>query len=301
MLPKNINTFGVASCLGGSESTCHTAPEQIKYSQFEHILSAQHLSLNWQGVINQKLSVNNRLDELKNINQEIALFTENNVKQSSQFLVISGDHSSAMGTWAGVKNALAKRSPIESIGLIWLDAHLDAHTLNSSLSGNFHGMPVSVLLGLSEPELLHCYPSQDYILAKELLMYGIRSYENSEKKLLDTHHVHHFPFDISASMNKVKNAFLCDCNKLIKNCDVIGISLDLDILDPIDAPAVETAVANGPTKSHLLEILCAIKKQAKNKFIGLEISEFNPVKDKAYKTEKVIFEIIAQMFSAGFV
>ena len=287
----------MASCLGGSENTCHTAPGEIKASLFNSILSTQSLSLNWQGIIRQKFSVNNRFKELKKINQQIAVFTEKNVTEARQFLVMSGDHSSAMGTWAGVKNALAKQLPHSRVGLIWLDAHLDAHTLKSSPSGNFHGMPVSALLGLSEPALLKTYPSSWYFLSNELLMYGIRSFENSEKKLLDTNHVHYYPFEISSSMGKVKNDFLDDCQNLINHCDVIGISLDLDILDPIDAPAVETAVENGLNKEELLDILYAIKIQAKDKFIGLEISEFNPVKDKANKTEKIIFEVIAKVFS----
>jgi len=297
MLPKKIiNTFGVASCLGGSESTCHTAPDEIKNSQFQKILSAYSVSLNWQEIIGQKLWANNKLEELGSINHKIAIFTEEKITQSEVFLVISGDHSSAMGTWAGVKNALAKKSPQKSFGLIWLDAHLDAHTLSSSPSGNFHGMPVSAILGLAEPDLLNTYPSKDYILSNEILMYGIRSFEESEKKLLDTNKVKFYPFEISSSMNKVKNNFLDDCKKLITNCDVIGISLDLDILDPFEAPAVETAVNNGLAKRYLIDILQQIKTMANNKLVGFEISEFNPIKDKNNKTEKAILEIIAKVF-----
>ena len=294
---KNINTLGVASCLGGSETTCHTAPGEIKYSNFGHILSEQHLVLDWQDIIGQNFLAYNRLNELININQKIAHFSAKNVSDSMIFLVISGDHSSAMGTWAGVKNALAKEQPAKTLGLIWLDAHLDAHTLHSSPSGNFHGMPISALLGLSEPALLACYPSQYYIASHELLMYGIRSYESREKKLLEANKVQFYPFEISSTMNQVKDTFLADCESLIDACDVIGISLDLDVLDPFEAPAVETAVANGLKKSYLLDILKHLKKQAKDKLIGLEITEFDPVKDKNHKTEKAIFEIIAQVFS----
>jgi len=88
MLPKKIiNTFGVASCLGGSESTCHTAPDEIKNSQFQKILSAYSVSLNWQEIIGQKLWANNKLEELGSINHKIAIFTEEKITQSEVFLV----------------------------------------------------------------------------------------------------------------------------------------------------------------------------------------------------------------------
>jgi len=294
---KQIHTIGVASCLGGSETTCYTAPAVIKYSKHSSILNANDLQLYWQDILSQNFLAPNRLNELININHRIASYTAQTVINQKQFLVISGDHSSAMGTWAGAQNGLKQRQTNASFGLIWLDAHLDAHTLHSSPSGNFHGMPVSAILGLAEPALLSAYPSSHYFSSQDILIYGVRSFESSEQELLQEQNVSFYPFEISSRMNKEKNDFLLKCYQLIERCDGIGISLDLDILDPFEAPAVETAVANGLKKSYLIDILKSLREHAKNKFVGLEISEFNPINDKAGKTEKAIFEIIVQLFA----
>jgi len=296
-LEKQILTIGVASCIGGSETTCHTAPGVVKYSEFKEHMLAPELKLYWQEILEQEFLAPNRLKELININHRIASYTAQNVLDKKTFLVISGDHSSAMGTWAGVQNGINKRHANSKLGLIWFDAHLDAHTLRSSPSGNFHGMPVSGLLGLAEPALLNAYPSLHYIAADELVMYGIRSYESSERSLLEKHQVKIYPFEINSRMEAVKEQFVAHCKQLIDRCDVIGISLDLDILDPFEAPAVETPVANGLKKTHLLMILENIKGYAKERLIGLEISEFNPINDINKKTEKAILEIINQVFS----
>ncbi|MFK5984648.1 MAG: arginase family protein, partial [Pseudomonadota bacterium] len=239
----------------------------------------------------------NKLQQLAKINHQIAKFTSRIVANNQAFLVLSGEHSSAMGSWAGAQNGLTKHSAKAKLGLIWLDAHLDAHTLHSSPSGNFHGMPVSALLGKAEPELLHAYPSNFFFSAETLLLYGIRSFEKSEKQLINDLNVKFYSYNKSPEQYKKTALFLHKSQQLIKQCDAIGISLDLDIVDPAYAPAVETDVAGGVTIDELMEILSIIKNSAEDKFIGLEITEFNPIREINHKTEKLILQIISKIFS----
>lgn len=298
---KQIPIIGVASCIGGSEETCHTAPDAFRLSPEIKRLKEQGIELYWQDILSQDFLTADKLRELVKINYGIASNIAQLTLQDKPFLVISGDHSSAMGTWAGAQNGLKKIGFKDNrelqLGLIWLDAHLDAHTLHSSPSGNFHGMPISAILGCAEPALLNAYPSLHYFSPSQLLMYGIRSYEMGEKQLLDELGVRHWEFEVCSAMMRHKEQFLKACQQLCKRVDVIGISLDLDILDPFEAPGVETAVPNGLKKSYLLDILAGIKQFAGDKLIGLEISEFNPVNDRKRKTEKAIADIVIEVFA----
>ena len=100
---------------------------------------------------------------IRTLNKTISQFSQTCIQQHQPFMVISGDHSSAMGTWAGVLNAL---QPTHQLGLLWLDAHLDAHTYRSSPSGHCHGMPVAALLGKADARLRRLYPSLHYLNTK---------------------------------------------------------------------------------------------------------------------------------------
>ena len=106
----------------------------------------------------------NKSNKLKKQRFYITQVVQQQNEDEYPFLIFSGDHSSAIGTWSGVLNSLPAES---SFALIWIDAHMDAHTLSTSHSGNLHGMPVSVLLGEAEHELQDCCPAQYNLPGKD--------------------------------------------------------------------------------------------------------------------------------------
>ncbi|MCU7940893.1 MAG: arginase family protein [gamma proteobacterium symbiont of Bathyaustriella thionipta] len=298
-----INTFGVAACLGGSQDTCHNAPYVIRTSQFQHYLTEKNLILKWRKIVIPMNSTANSLHCLSKINHEIASltyrYTIKNVSQNTvnhPFLLISGDHSSAIGTWSGVMQA-------KSLGLIWIDAHLDAHTLETSPSGNLHGMPLSVLLQKADQKLQSTYPQLNlnkhfnchYLSGKNLALLGTRSYEAEEYALLKK--VNASIYDMQTlNQNPIPTQQLNMIAKdLLTRCDVIGISLDLDAISPEDAPAVETPENNGVSGEMLISMLESFSY--KKNLIGFEISEFNPVNDIKQKTEKLIMQLIGAIFN----
>ena len=120
-------------------------------------------------------------EKLSRLNQSISRFTQYWTEQNQPFLVIGGDHSCALGTWGGVLNGLQQP---DKFGLIWLDAHMDAHTFATSPSGNIHGMPLAALLGKADKKLAAMYPGSDFIKPENLILIGVRSYENEEYDLL---------------------------------------------------------------------------------------------------------------------
>ena len=313
-----INTYGVAACLGGSESTCDDAPHVIRLSQFQDHLTEQNLALQWQKIVTAPEFSSDKtaqpLASLKAISHEIASLTyQYTIQQMSEntvnrpFLLISGDHSSAIGTWSGVMQA-------KTLGLIWIDAHLDAHTLKTSPSGNVHGMPLSLLLNKADKNLQATYPRPDYpgsdypklelsplnqnhyLSGHNLSLLGVRSFEPQEQALLKQVNARVcYMEQLQQHSNPVQ--LLNDiAEDLLSRCDVIGISLDLDAIDPEEAPAVETPEKNGIPAEMLLSMLNNFSY--KNQLIGFEISEFNPINDINRKTEKLIMQLIAAIFAS---
>jgi arginase len=289
MNKKIIQTLGVASSIGGTSASCANAPAVLKNSTYASILS--NTELNWQTPLEVSNANNNSLNMLNKQSCVISQFTQQQFEDENAFLVLGGDHSTAMGSWAGILNQLPADA---NFALIWIDAHMDAHTLQTSPSGNFHGMPVSVLLGEAEHELQSCFPSQQHFDGRDLYLFGIRSYEPEELVLLSKKNVNVFDTArIKKDGGTVK--VLKQLIETIGRCyDYFAISLDLDAIDPQDAPGVETRVDTGLSAKHLLAAFNGITL-GKN-FIGLEIAEFDPAKDQQQKTEKLVYEIIDSIY-----
>lgn len=277
-----VQTLGVASCLGGPIRSCGYAAEMLHDEFIRQKHEQQNLQLQWHMVYpgNHK----SKTKQLAKLNQSISRFTQYWTEQSQTFLVIGGDHSCALGTWGGVLNGLLRP---DQFGLIWLDAHMDAHTFATSPSGNIHGMPLSALLGLADKKLAKTYPGYNFIKPENLILIGIRSYEHAEYDLLKQAGV---KFVFARQINELAQILIEAIDKLSQSCKVIGISIDLDFIDPKDAPGVETPVPRGIKAEQLLEALTLIHRHPK--ICGLEISEFNPEKDAKNKTLYLMKKII---------
>ena len=192
---------------------------------------------------------------------------------------IGGDHAMAMGTWHGVKRYL--KAPL---GLIWLDAHLDAHTPTSSRSKNFHGMPVAYLLGLWG-NMPSCFKPEDIIII------GARSYEDSEKAQLESLGVKIYwqeEIDNLGIVAVMEEAY----QTLRRRVAHIGLSIDLDGFDPIACPGVGCPEKGGINPEEFIEFF---KKHHANDFIAYEVAEFNPLRDVEGKTA-IIFKQLFNSF-----
>ena len=289
MNKKNIPTLGVSSCVGGPSETCATGPAVLKMSKYSPILNNSELI--WEPLLEVSNLNKNSLNILNKQSRVINQFSQQQIEKKSSYLVLGGDHSIAIGTWAGVMNQL---SPDATFALIWIDAHMDAHTLQTSSSGNLHGMPVSALLGEADHELQSCYPSERHIDGQDLYMFGVRSYEAEEMVLLSKKKVNVFDtqrIEKDGGTQKVLSQLI----DTISRCyDYYAISLDLDAIDPLDAPGVETREETGLSAKNLLATF--EKHDFGDKFIGLEIAEFDPANDEKCKTERLIYEIINSIY-----
>lgn len=289
MTLKIIPTLGIASSMGGPSITCKDAPQKLKISPYSQLFSG--LKLKWEDILEVSNEYKNSLNILNKQSCVISQFSQQQCEDNSAFLVLGGDHSVAVGTWAGVMNYLPRGS---SFALLWIDAHMDAHTLHSSPTGNLHGMPVSLLLGQAEHELQSCFPSQNFIEGRDLYMFGVRSFEAEELVLLSKNKVNVFATQRIEEEGGTKKVLSELINSISRCYDYFALSIDLDAIDPKDAPGVETRAESGLTAKSLLETLEA--SEFTDNFLGLEIAEFDPQQDVDDKTEKLVFEIIKRVF-----
>ncbi len=216
------------------------------------------------------------------------------VTRGSQFIVVDGDHSSAMGVWQGTMEAL---HPNQRFGLMWIDAHPDLHTFSTSKTGNIHGMPLAALLNQGDPELSAIYGDGPTLEAENLVMLGLRACDAEEKRLMERLGLKYYDMTSIRQAGSFIQIFHTALADLRRRCDSYGISLDLDAIDPQDAPGVGTPVPNGLSATALCQAMQGLGED--KKFLGIEIAEYNPVLDKNQLTLHCIIELISSLFGAA--
>jgi arginase len=202
-------------------------------------------------------------------------------------VVLGGDHSIAAGSCSGVSNFYHKES--KKIGYIWLDAHGDMNTPESSPSGNVHGMPLAAIIGHGPPELADLFGFRPKVEPRNVSLVGVRDLDPKERRLIKDSGVHAF------TMRDIDERGLRDVmSEAIRFAtdDAAGavVSLDLDFVDPADAPGVGTPVRGGVTyrEAHLAMEMIADSEA----MVALEVVEINPVIDLHNKTALLAVEMV---------
>lgn len=287
-MKPEVSVIGAACSIAGTNSGSEQAP--LVMQQSKH-LQALDLPLAWDHIIFSR-GDKRQLEAMDNVirySQHIANRTARAVERDEKFLTIGGDHSCAVGTWSGAAHALRNQG---DLGLLWIDAHADAHTPDSSDTGNIHGMPVAHLLGQGHSYLRAILDSENKLKPENLALIGIRSYEAPEKALLEQLGVR--VYFIEEVKQRGIDVVMAEAFELINtNSDFYGISIDVDGMDPEFAPAVHTTVDNGINPERLIP---ALERLPKQHFIGAEIAEFCPSLDVDSKTERLIADFINALF-----
>jgi arginase len=202
-------------------------------------------------------------------------------------LVLGGDHSLAIGTVAGVSAAWRRRG--EKIGIVWIDAHADMNTPESSPSGNIHGMPLACCIGRGPGDLATLLGYSPKVEPRNVVLVGIRDVDLSERELVRQSGVTAFTMrDIDErGLREVMESAAAIAGDGTAG---IHLSLDMDSVDPDEAPGVGTPVRGGMTyrEAHLaMEIVCD-----SDRLISMELVEVNPVLDAANRTAMLGVELI---------
>jgi arginase len=207
-------------------------------------------------------------------------------------LLLGGDHSMAAGSVSGVAEFHHRRG--EKIGVLWIDAHTDFNTPATSPSGNVHGMPLAALLGLGPEPLANLFGYAPKITAQNVALIGIRSIDAAERENLRKAGVTHVytmrDIDERGMRTVMEEALRAASDGTVG----YHVSLDMDWIDPEDAPGVGTPVRGGATyrEAHLaMEILADHARM-----LSMEIVEVNPVIDEHNRTADLAVELACSAF-----
>ncbi|HJQ25572.1 MAG TPA: arginase [Blastocatellia bacterium] len=227
------------------------------------------------------------LPEIAAASEELARKVEAVLDDGAIPVVLGGDHSIAIGSVAGVAAHYRKRRA--AIGIIWLDAHADCNTPETTPSGNIHGMPLAALLGRGAKELTDVAGFAPKVLPEHTAIIGARSIDPGERELLRALGVRVF------TMTEIDERGMSTCiEEAIKiatlNTAGIHVTMDMDFIDPFYAPGVGTPERGGVTyrEGHL-----AMEKIADSgRVVSVELTEVNPLYDSANQTAQLAVEMI---------
>lgn len=219
------------------------------------------------------------LDYINKFNSELYLQAYNSLKNGYTPITIGGDHSLAIAT------ALASRDFYkEDIGVLWIDAHTDFNTFETTETGNIHGLPLAAIAGL-------CKGLDDFannnVKPQNIFVLGARSIDKKEKIVTN-----------KANINVISTDYLLkhDTKEIIDNIfkampSKVHVSYDLDLIDPFDAPGVSVPEIDGIRKKQAYEIMDCLKKY-QQRITSFDLVEYNPTFDKNDKTLKIAIDIL---------
>lgn len=244
-----------------------------------------------------------RIRSVLKMYERIGAATRDSLKDGKFPITISGDHSNAGGTIAGIKMAY----PDSRIGVIWIDAHADLHSPYTSPSGNLHGMALAT--ALAEDNIENKVNDLDYetielwerlknvgdiapkVEYRDLLFMTLRDFEEQEGYLLKQHRVKNFT---TTEIRKTGITKICrEAMKYLSQCDKVYISFDVDSLDPSISRGTGTPVKGGINEREAADLILELVQN--ERVCALEFSEINPTLDSENVMAETVFEILQKV------
>lgn len=287
----NINVIGVPIDLGADRRGVDMGPSAIRYAGLKSAIQKMKIGYRDAGNIDVPIPENydtdkhfKYIEEIRTVNQNLFAKVRESFQAGSMPVVLGGDHSIGTGTVLGTQSVL------KNIGVLWIDAHGDFNTRETTLSGNLHGMSLAAATGTGALEMADFKPGDvEYVNPQKVVLIGARSIDNEEAVLLKKSGVTVFTMtDIDMmSMREVMNRALeITCS----GTEGYHLSFDMDVISPNEAPGVGTPVNGGLTyrEAHLAVEMVADSKKLRS----LEVVEVNPILDRMNQTGKLAVSII---------
>jgi arginase len=294
-MPERIRIIGVPMDLGASRRGVDMGPSALRVAGLQARLKQLGRQVEDIGNIpvrqpeEQHYGEKNAkyLEEICETCKGLAEIVRKTLDEDFFPLVLGGDHSIAVGTIAGVACHFQKQS--KRVGMIWLDAHGDMNTPETSPSGNVHGMPLASIMGYGPSDLTGLGGIQPMVEPRNVAIVGVRDLDSKERRLVKESGVHVFTMrDIDErGMREVMSEALRFAGD--ETAGVL-VSLDMDFVDPSDAPGVGTPVRGGVTyrEAHLAMEMIADS----HAMVSLELVEINPVIDLHNTTALLGVELV---------
>ena len=286
-MSKRIRIIGAASGIGAQDRGCADGPVAFHHSRAWHELE-HHPLIDW----GTTLFAQDRpglapVERVADICRDLAGEVADALAAEAFPLVIGGDHSVAIGTWSGVARHLGA-----PLGLVWIDAHLDSHTPETSYSGAIHGMPLACLLGRGDKRLLGIGLAGGQISPQHTVVLGPRSWEPEEAEFLARLGVRVIAGD------EIDQRGFADCLdealRIVAGATAgFGVTLDLDAIDPEIAPGVGSPEPEGLSAA---AVRLGLRRLAGlHGLLALEIVEYNPDRDRHGVTARLVAELIGDI------
>jgi arginase len=297
--PKHIRVIGVPLDLGQSRRGVDMGPSAVRCAGLEYKLEQLGHTVEDGGNVPVAMPEQKNpgkpeakyLKEIASTCQKHADLVLKTLESGKVPLSLGGDHSMAVGSVAGLAEFYHRQN--QKVGLIWMDAHSDINTPGTSPSGNVHGMPLGAIMGLGPTELANLYGWSPKIAPENCVLVGIRDVDIHEKENIRRAGIQVYTMrDIDErGMRTVMEEALRHAGRGTAGYHV---SLDMDWLDPEDAPGVGTPVEGGATyrEGHLaMEIIAD-----HGRMLSFEIVEVNPVLDERNQTAELAVELAMSAF-----
>ena len=229
------------------------------------------------------------VDAVRNVCERTAVRAAEMVSGGLFPVFLGGDHSISIGTFSGVAST-ANASGAGRTGILWLDAHADFNTPETSPSGNVHGMPLAVLTGRGHPDLMDIGDGMT-VRAEDVAIVGLRSVDREEREALAKAGVNVYTMkEVDAyGVASVLRSALKDLSHL----DRVHLSFDLDVLDPEIAPGVGTPVRGGLTYREAHLVMELVNEAAV--VTSLDVVEINPILDAKNGTAELAVELVGSL------
>lgn len=308
---RSVEIITIESDFGAGKKGAKLGPQAlirlINKQNIKHISHANNVR-----IIADELEENTAHPFNKNIESiyEVQQLTVNAIEQTlSKDLfpfILSGDHSNGCAGISAVKNFYSEKR----IGVIWIDAHADLHSPFSTPSGNMHGMPLAVALGINDlieeanevdedsikvwKDLMQLGSKKisPKILPSDLVFIDLRDFEEDEEILLNNKNITFYTPQnrIELGIEQILEKTLAQLN----HCDLIYVSFDVDSLDPNISIGTGTPVPNGMNENEAVYLLKKLLNEPKT--VAFEITEINPLLDRESPMEVVASRILAKIF-----
>lgn len=286
-----IDIIGVPIDLGADRRGVDMGPSAIRYAHLQQELEKLGFDVEDKGNVEAPIAETCEITDpkLKYIDciipmaRKVGGAVATSVQAGNLPVVLGGDHSLSLGS---IRGAARRRK----IGVLWVDAHADFNTPETTPSGNIHGMPLAALCGLGHPRLVKLWEESTPVIdPASVAILGARDLDEGEKRNLARAGVMVMSMEqidrlgLVASMQKA-------IERVARDVDGLYLSFDMDVMDPRHAPGVGTAVTGGLTyrEAHLL---CELVADT-GKLVGMDVVEVNSILDVQNQTAMLAVEFI---------
>lgn len=297
-MTDKVSLIGVPSDIGASDRGASMGPEALRVAGLEKMLVKQGCDVrdigDLQGPQNPELPPEGGYRHLKeNVAwaNKISDAIYDEMNNGNFPIMMGGDHAMSIGSVAAVAKYCADHD--RPICVLWIDAHADYNTNNTSPSGNIHGMPVAVATGLGHPDLLSVGHAIPMVAPENVYQIAIRSVDRNEKKLVIESGINVYDMrrideiGIRQTMQEI-------LHEVSEKGAHLHVSFDVDSLDPSIAPGVATTIPGGLTYREAQ--LCMEMVHDSGLMGSLDIAEINPALDTNNSTAKIAVDLTASLF-----